>query len=96
MITTTIRFNYHCTLALPTDMKAGEVAMLFELLSRCNRIESLYADKAKENIDFAEGVELAIKRGPCSYPTRNEAEGLVRERNAAALASIALAEAAHA
>jgi hypothetical protein len=93
-MTITIRFNYYCTLALPIDMKATEVAMLFELLSRCNKIESLYADKAKENIEFFEGVELAIKRGPTVYPTRAAAENLVRERNVAALASVALAEAA--
>lgn len=91
---TTLKFNYYCTIALPSDMKAGEVATLIELLSRCNKIESLYASDAKENIDFAEGVELAIKRVSTVYPTRAAAENLVRERNAAALASATLAEAA--
>jgi hypothetical protein len=92
----TIRFNYHCTLALPVDMKTTEAATLFELLSRCTRIESIYASDAKESIEFAESLELAIKRVAVAYPSRSEAEGIVRDRNAAALAGIAMAEAAHA
>lgn len=90
----TIRFNYHCTLALPTDMKTTEAATLFELLSRCTRIESIYASDAKESVEFSESLELAIKRVAVAYPSRSEAEAIVRERNAAALAGVALSEAA--
>ena len=92
-MTTTVRLSYHCTLALPATMKATEVAMLFELLSRCNKVESLYASEAKESIDYSEGVELMVKRVGSPYPSRSSAEFKVRELNAAALASAA-AEAA--
>jgi hypothetical protein len=88
-MTTTIRFNYHCTLALPGNMKVAEVAMLFELLSRCNKIESLYASDAKESVEYQEEVELAVKRVGTTYPSRSSAELKVRDLNKAALASAA-------
>ena len=93
-MTTTIRFNYHCTLALPATMKVSEVAMLFELLSRCNKVESLYAAEAKESIEYAEEVELTVKRVGAPYPSRIVAEVKVRDLNAAALASAAEAASA--
>ena len=88
-MTTTIRFNYHCTLALPSTMKATEVAMLFELLSRCDKLESLYASDAKESVEYREEVELAVKRVGTTYPSRSSAELKVRDLNKAALASAA-------
>ena len=94
-MTTTIRLSYNCTLALPATMKVTEVAMLFELLSRCNKVESLYAAEAKESIEYQEEVELAVKRVGSTYPSKSMAEVKVRDLNAAALASAA-AEAASA
>lgn len=92
-MTTTVRLSYNCTLALPATLKATEVAQLFELLSRCNKIESMYASEAKESIEYHEELELTVKRVGATYPSRTMAEVRVRDLNAAALASAA-AEAA--
>ena len=93
-MTTTIRLNYSCVLTIPADMKAGEVSSLFELLSRCNKVDSLWADKAKESVDYIEPVEVTIKRVPAQYRTKDEASARAIEINAAAVSAAELAEAA--
>ena len=89
---TTIRLNYSCTLAIPADMKSSEVSALFELLSRCNKVDSLYADKAKESVDYVEPTEVTIKRVATEFLTKDLASARAVELNAAA----ALKEAAEA
>ena len=89
---TTIRLNYSCTLAIPADMKSSEVSSLFELLSRCNKVDSLYADKAKESVGYVEPTEVTIKRVATEFLTRDAASARAVELNAAA----ALKEAAEA
>ena len=89
---TTIRLNYSCTLAIPADMKSSEVSTLFELLSRCNKVDSLYADKAKESVDYVEPTEVTIKRVSAEFFTKDAASARAVELNAAA----ALKEAAKA
>ena len=89
---TTIRLNYSCTLAIPADMKSSEVSALFELLSRCNKVDSLYADKAKESVDYVEPTEVTIKRVATKFLTKDTASARAVELNAAA----ALKEAAEA
>ena len=89
---TTIRLNYSCTLAIPADMKSSEVSALFELISRCNKVDSLYADKAKESVDYVEPTEVTIKRVATEFLTKDAASARAVELNAAA----ALKEAAQA
>ena len=89
---TTIRLNYSCTLAIPADMKSSEVSTLFELLSRCNKVDGLYADKAKESVDYVEPTEVTIKRVATEFLTKDLASARAVELNAAA----ALKEAAEA
>jgi len=93
-MTTTIRLNYSCTLTIPPDMRASEVSALFELLSRCNKVDSLWADKAKESVDYIEPVEVTIKRVPSQYLTKEGASARAIEINAAAVAAADLKEAA--
>ena len=89
---TTIRLNYSCTLAIPADMKQSEVSALFELLSRCNKVDSLYADKAKESVDYVEPTEVTIKRVATEFLTKDAASARAVELNAA----VALQDAAEA
>jgi hypothetical protein len=93
-MTTTIRLNYSCTLTIPADMKASEVSALFELLSRCNKVDSLWADAAKESIDYVEPVEVTIKRVPMQYSSKEEASVRAAELNVAAGLAAALKDAA--
>ena len=93
-MTTTIRLNYACTLTIPADMKASEVSSLFELLSRCNKVDSLWADKAKESVEYIEPTEVTIKRVPAQYLTKEGASARAVELNAAAVSAAELAEAA--
>lgn len=93
-MTTTIRLNYSCTLAIPADMKASEVSALFELLSRCNKLDSLWADAAKESVDYIEPVEVTIKRVPIQFISKEEASARAVEINAAAVSAAVRAEAA--
>jgi len=93
-MTTTIRLNYSCVLTIPADMKAGEVSSLFELLSRCNKVDSLWADKAKESVEYIEPTEVTIKRVATQYLTKDAASARAIEINAAAASAAALAEAA--
>ena len=92
-MTTTIRLNYSCTLTIPADMKASEVSALFELLSRCNKLDSLWADAAKESVDYVEPVEVTIKRVPSQYLNKEEASARAAELNVAAGLAAALKEA---
>ena len=92
-MTTTIRLNYSCTLAIPADMKASEVSALFELLSRCNKVDSLWVDKAKESVDYIEPVEVTIKRVQSQYLTKEEASARAIEMTAAAVLAAVRAEA---
>jgi len=85
-MTTTIRLNYSCTLAIPADMKSSEVSALFELLSRCNKVDSLYADIAKESVDYLEPTEVTIKRVSTEFLTKEAASARAVELNAAAAA----------
>lgn len=85
-MTTTIRLNYSCTLTIPNDMKASEVSVLFELLSRCNKVDSLWADKAKEAVEYIEPTEVTIKRVGTSFLTKDAASARAVELNAAAAA----------
>ena len=95
-MTTTIRLNYSCTLTIPADMRAGEVSSLFELLSRCNKVDSLWADKAKESVDYIEPVEVTIKRLPVQYLSKEEASARAADLNVSAALAAALKEAAEA
>ena len=93
-MTITIRLTYGCTLTIPAEMKASEVSNLFELLSRCNKIDSLWADKAKESVDYIEPVEVTIKRLSVQYLTKDEASARAAELNVAAGLAAALKDAA--
>ena len=95
-MTTTIRLNYNCTLTIPADMKSSEVSSLFELLSRCNKVDSLWADKAKESVDYIEPVEVTIKRLSVQYLTKDEASARAADLNVSAALAAALKEAAEA
>ena len=83
---TTIRLNYSCTLTIPADMKSSEVSSLFELLSRCNKVDSLWADKAKEAVEYIEPTEVTIKRVATQFLQKDAASARAVELNAAAAA----------
>jgi hypothetical protein len=95
-MTTNIRLSYSCTLTIPADMKASEVSTLFELLSRCNKVDSLWADKAKESVEYIEPVEVTIKRVPIQYISKEEASARAAELNVAAGLAAAVKDAAEA